>query len=116
MEHLGDLLILVSPSLPRLAIHIAEIEAVARPHPHLVSGTRRHAKEALEFSLRLTLPPEALRDIRAYALARPTHLIGKRVLLNLGELQTGTMDFQRQLVSSLEHFELLEAFRQSADS
>src|SRR5690242_13133737 len=49
LQHLGNFLILVTPTAPRFRAHVSEIVAVATPNAHLVRGPDAHLNEALEF-------------------------------------------------------------------
>src|ERR1044071_5321614 len=48
LQHLRDFLILISPTLPRRLVDIAEIMAIADPDTNLVAGPNRHQKKAPE--------------------------------------------------------------------
>src|SRR5512134_41825 len=70
MQHPGNLLVVVPPSLPRRLVDIAEIEAVARPQPHRVGGADRHDDEPSELRLRACLAHPSTRFAQTDLLAR----------------------------------------------
>src|SRR5690348_1692538 len=49
LQHLGNFLIFVTPTLPGRSIDITKIMAVANPYAHLVRRSDAHLDEALEF-------------------------------------------------------------------
>src|SRR5690606_1029195 len=55
LEHLGNFQVLASPPLPRRLVNIAEVEAVAHPHLHLVRRAHRHRQIAPELRIRSAL-------------------------------------------------------------
>src|SRR3712207_1363667 len=81
MQHLGDLVIFVTPRRPSELVDIAEVQAITRPDPHLIRRTQRHPKKAPEFGSRQRLLAKPFRQIGANGFAAPTDLIRQGALL-----------------------------------
>src|SRR5258706_7293050 len=71
LQHFGNLLVFVTPALPRGLIDITKIVTVADPYPHLVGRTHAHLNETLEFGHRVALLSKAFGYIDTDGLARP---------------------------------------------
>lgn len=108
LQHLGDLLIFISPMTPRRLLDISQIQAISRPHPHLVRRAQRHHKKAPELGCGLTLLAEPFSDIRADRFTRPPNLIAKRSLLDPRKDQTFPMNLERYSIRPFEDIQVLE--------
>jgi hypothetical protein len=51
LQHLGDLFVLIAPSLPLRLGHIAQVETVTKPHSHFIRRADCHRQEPLQFRL-----------------------------------------------------------------
>ena len=102
LQHLRDLLIFVSPDLPRRLIDIAEIQAIAAPQPHLVRRSQRHRQVTTKVRRRVALPRKAFRDIRTDRLRSAPHLITQSSLLIRRKPQAHAMHLKRQPIRTLE--------------
>ena len=87
LKHLGNLVILVTPTLPDTLLNISKIKAIPAPDPHLISRTNRYHKKALVLGIRLPLLAKPLGDVHRNRLASPTKLIAQRPLLDLREFR-----------------------------
>ena len=110
-QHPGDLLIVVAPVLPRRLVDITEVQAIARPEPHLVGRAQRDRQIALEFGLGLRLLGEALDDVGTDRFRGPPNLVGKRPLFDVGKGKGGTVHLQGQAIGPLKHLKALERDR-----
>src|SRR6516165_2024508 len=108
LQHAGDLPVFPLPALGHIAIDIAEIAAVERPHLHLVCRSRRHHQKATELGFRPALPAEPFDKIGANRFRCPPDLVGERPLLDPREFEAHFVYFQRQPIGSPEYLEVLE--------
>src|SRR5581483_514406 len=107
LQHLGDLLVFIAPTLPRRLVDVAQVETESAPNPHLIAPTHAYLYKAFEFGYRVALLGIAFCQIDTDGLARAAHLLGQRVLLHHRKFECGSMHFQRQSIRSLKDFEVL---------
>ena len=55
LQHLGDLLIGVSPFLPIPVLYVSQVKTVSEPYAHFIRRPQSHLQVALEFATRYLL-------------------------------------------------------------
>src|SRR6185437_2403381 len=55
LQHPGDRLVFLTPSLPGRVVDVTQVQAVPDPYPHLLARPDRHLQETAELRLRARL-------------------------------------------------------------
>jgi hypothetical protein len=84
LQHPGDLLVFVAPALSGCRLDIAEVDAILRPHLHLVGRSGGDPQKAPELTAAPVLLAEPLGDVGADRLRRPPDLLGEPELFDPG--------------------------------